>query len=96
MRSDIGFPYVDETIDWFVDLGITPVRELYRGIFDIDLIKDLAKNLDTTKYEGFVVRVTDAILYERFDQLVCKWVRKGHVVTDKHWMNSEIVPNGLK
>jgi len=33
---------------------------------------------------------------DEFKKSVVKWVRKGHVQTDEHWMNSAIIPNGLK
>ena len=37
------------------------------------------------KCEGFVARVASAIKGEEFAQYVAKYVREGHVQTDKHW-----------
>lgn len=85
----------DTTQEWFALLGIISVPVLYRGIYDPKALADIIAGLDSTKQEGVVMRLTRAIPYERFNTEVCKWVRKGHVQTDEHWMHSEIIPNGL-
>jgi hypothetical protein len=46
--------------------------------------------------EGYVVRVTAAIPYADFGRKVAKWVRRGHVQTDQHWLSQPVEPNGLK
>jgi hypothetical protein len=46
--------------------------------------------------EGFVVRNAAAFDMEDFGANVVKFVRKGHVQTDEHWMLKEVVPNRLK
>lgn len=87
----------DETVLMFEEIfHITPVPVLYRGLFDMKVLEKLAETIDPIKCEGFVVRVTDAVHYDEFDTKFAKWVRKGHVQTDKHWMTAEIVPNQLK
>lgn len=86
----------DDTLEMFALLDITPVKELYRGKFDLKIIKDMSKNLDTNTTEGFVVRLVESFDYKDFGSSVAKWVRKNHVATDKHWMHSEIIPNGLR
>jgi hypothetical protein len=86
----------DETLMWFEELGITPVPTLYRGPFDLDKIRKLTEELDLTRQEGLVIRVADEIVYDEFEFKVAKFVRKGHVQTDEHWMLAEIVPNKLK
>jgi len=93
----------DETLMWFEELGITPVPVIYRGMFDPKIVVDLAMNIDITKREGFVVRVADEIMMERFEDSfeygpaqIAKWVRRGHVQTDTHWMHQSVVPNKLK
>jgi hypothetical protein len=89
----------DTTVMWFEELGITPVPVLMRGIFDENMYKELkamANSLDTTKHEGFVLRLAGEIPFDEFGTSVVKWVRKGHVVTDTHWMHAEVVPNRLK
>jgi hypothetical protein len=86
----------DSTLYSFSELGIVPVKELYRGKFDIQLIQDLAESLDTSKQEGLVVRIADEFHFDDFNKSVVKWVRHGHVQTDEHWMLAEIIPNNLR
>ena len=45
--------------------------------------------------EGFVVRCAKRFHFNEFARHVAKWVRRGHVQTDHHWMHAQIVPNGL-
>lgn len=84
-----------DTLRWFTQLGIKPVPVLYKGPFNLKRLERLAAELDPKTQEGFVVRVIGAIPYEDFDKKVAKWVRKGHVQTDEHWMNAPIVRNRL-
>lgn len=95
----------DDTLMWFEELGVEPVPTewvsndqtySYRGKFDLEAIKHLTAKLDTSRIEGLVVRVTDEIPYEKFDTSFVKWVRKGHVTTDEHWMMQEVIPNRLR
>ena len=86
----------DETLQWFEELNITPVQTLYRGPFDLEVLENLSKTIDPSKIEGFVVRVSGAVHYDEFDLKFAKWVRKGHVQTNKHWMTDAVVPNRLK
>ncbi len=88
----------DDTLQWFTLLGITPARELYRGPFDLARIDALTAALDPEKDEGLVVRCTSAFTMDDFGQQapkIAKWVRKGHVQTDEHWMLRDVVPNRL-
>ena len=85
----------DDTLEFFELLGIEPVPTLYRGVFDEAALKKLAKEMDTQKNEGFVVRLAGKILYEDFAQSAAKWVRAKHVQTDAHWMHQAVVANGL-
>lgn len=84
----------DATIIRFKELGITPVKILFDGIYDEKTIKSLYK--PNTQMEGFVVRLASKFRYEDFSKSVAKFVRKNHVQTDKHWMNQAVVPNKLK
>lgn len=84
----------DETVEWCNLLDIKHVKVLYRGIFDVEIFKNMSINTDTQ--EGFVVRLVDSFKYSDFSKSVIKWVRKGHVQTDEHWMSQKIVPNKLK
>lgn len=83
----------DETAEWANLLKLELVPVWFRGEFDEDLLRELT--LDTVRQEGYVVRVVDSFGYDDFSNAVAKWVRKGHVQTDQHWMFSEIVPNEL-
>ena len=82
----------DETIEVFEMLDISAPKVLHDGIWDEGTIESIARNLDTQRQEGLVVRIADAIPYPsgkgdkgRFFQHVSKWVRKDHVATDEHW-----------
>lgn len=86
----------DSTKEFFNDLGIVPVRELYRGIYDEKTIQSLWDESKRSRMEGYVIRVVDEIPYSEFGNLVAKFVRKGHVQTDQHWMSKAVVPNKLK
>ena len=92
-ERNIALSY-DDTIDWCKLLGLTPVPLLWRGIFDEKFIRNY--KIDTTKKEGYVVRLADSFAFEDFDKSIAKWVRKGHVQTDEHWMFKPVIPNELK
>lgn len=84
----------DDTVEWCELLGLKTVPVLYRGIFDIDVLKNI--KLDTEKQEGFVIRLAGSFKYSDFGTSVAKWVRNGHVQTDEHWTMKEIIKNNLK
>jgi hypothetical protein len=88
----------DDTLEFFEILDITPVQEIWRGPWEQfeahhERIDEMV--LETGK-EGYVVRITDAFDDSAFKYFVAKFVRKGHVQTDEHWMQAEIIPNKLK
>ena len=85
----------DRAVEVLEGLGIQAVPVLHRGRFDVAALGRIARGLDTKRQEGFVVRLADAFGFDDFDRAVAKWVRKGHVQTTQHWMQSEIVPNRL-
>ena len=78
----------DETVEVFRRCGVTPVPVLWRGIFGAAQLRDLAKELDTNKVEGYVVRLASSFYIEQFENSVGKFVRKNHVNTDEHWLYS--------
>lgn len=86
----------DDTLAKFAEWGVTPVRELYRGVYDEARIKALWDESKRSKMEGYVIRVVEEIPYDDFGIYVAKFVRKGHVQTDEHWRTKAIVPNKLK
>lgn len=81
----------DNTLTWFMLLGITPVPVLYDGIYNEDLIKTLHDD----RHEGYVVRLAEPFYYDQFPTYVGKYVRAGHVQTDQHWRKTW-VKNNLK
>lgn len=84
----------DNTVTWCKLLDLKHVPIIYRGIFDIELLKNI--KINTEIQEGFVIRLTEPFSYEDFNKSVAKWVRKGHVQTDEHWTTQKIEPNKLK
>lgn len=86
----------DDTMALFAQFGITPVPVLYRGEWKKGLFENIAKSLDLTRQEGFVVRRTQSFSESQMPLMMGKYVRAHHVQTDKHWMWSEIIPNKLK
>jgi hypothetical protein len=87
----------DDMLTWFQMLGVTPARQLWRGIWDEKAIRDLPKKLNFERDEGFVVTTVKGFPFREYHQKVAKYVRKGHVQTNKHWMHGQaVVPNQLK
>lgn len=84
----------DETVEWCQLLGLETVPVLGRGIYTENDLKSLTLNLD--KQEGYVIRNSGSFHFDDFSENCLKWVRKGHVQTDEHWMFSKIIPNKLK
>ena len=85
-----------DTLDWCDLLDLIPVPNIYKGIYDEKILKDIALNIDPEKQEGYVIRTTDSFHYDDFSTHVAKYVRKNHVQTDEHWSLKEIIPNLLK
>lgn len=82
----------DDTLLWFEELRIQPVKTLYRGLWDEDAIKAI----DSTQWrEGYVVRVTDSFHRDEFKTVVAKYVRANHVQTEERWDEGVILKNGL-
>jgi hypothetical protein len=87
----------DDTLEWFKLIGITPVPTLYRGLWNEQFIRDSCdKSVCRDDFEGYVVRIADAFDFDSFQGFVAKFVRKNHIQTDEHWMQSELIPNKLK
>lgn len=87
----------DETMVYFELMNVTPVPVLYDSIYDEAKIKALFDpKADWSSREGYVMRVADGFTYGQFRTSVCKFVRKNHVQTVKHWMHGQAIePNGL-
>ncbi|GAA4627689.1 hypothetical protein GCM10023196_040920 [Actinoallomurus vinaceus] len=83
----------DRTVRFARRLGLPVPTVLWRGVFDERAIRAL--RLDTERQEGYVVRAIEGFHRDEFARRVAKWVRRGHVQTDRHWMLGPVVENGL-
>ncbi len=83
----------DATVRFTRGLGIPVPPVLWRGVFDERALRAL--RLDLARQEGYVVRTVEGFGRGEFAGRVAKWVRRGHVTTDAHWMLAPVVPNGL-
>lgn len=86
----------DDTEEFVYGLGLITVPVIYRGTYDQAKIRGLWNPEESDKVEGYVVRSAKSFHYDAFQNNVAKFVRKGHVQTDEHWMHSEITKNILK
>lgn len=85
----------DDTLEYFKILGIEPVEEVYRGIYDAKKIRKIAEKIVLQGQEGLVIRnIKEFELYD-FSNNVAKYVRNNHVQTSSHWKYSNITPNIL-
>lgn len=88
----------DETKIWFQLLDLVSVKVIYDGVYDEAKIRALYdEKKDWDRSEGYVIRVARKFEFGEFHKCVAKYVRKGHVQTNKHWKHGQrIEPNGLK
>jgi hypothetical protein len=77
-------------------LGLHTVPVLYIGIYDEEFLKSWYKPCMTDKIEGYVVRIAESFTMDRYENVVAKYVRKGHVQTSEHWLNEPLVKNEFK
>jgi hypothetical protein len=83
----------DDTVTWALCLDLKPVPVLYRGPFDLKVLKKLwTPTYAGDELEGFVVRPAEAFKAKDFSRLNLKYVRSGHVNTNAHWTR-HIKPN---
>lgn len=86
----------DQTKEWFELLDIKPVTVLYDGIYDEKVIREIEKQIDFEKHEGYVLRVARSFSYGEYGRVVGKYVRSGHNKLQKHNFKAHaIVRNGL-
>jgi hypothetical protein len=86
----------DDTLEWCELLNLTHVKVLWKGIWDLDKIKEIYLSLDKSCHEGIVIRLAESFSLTEFKTSVCKMVRKEHVNSDEHWLNKPIIKNNLK
>lgn len=88
-----------ETKEWAELLDLTLVPVLYEGIWDLDVIQDLNRYMEThtDTIEGYVVRLSREYHYSEFRDVCGKYVRDGHVDNNHgHWASQKIIKNELK
>ncbi|MGR5555974.1 RNA ligase family protein [Vibrio fortis] len=83
-----------EEISNLFNIPTAPV--VWRGKLTEDIIVKLTSMVDTERCEGLVFRPVDGFAYENTGNETFKWVREGHVQTDKNWMRQQVIPNELK
>lgn len=93
----------EETVAFLDELNIPHVPQFYQGPFvGMDDIVNMyiayrkEREEQGHHVEGFVMRTIDRFSYDDFGNNVAKYVRKGHVQTDEHWMHKPVVPNKLQ
>lgn len=87
----------EDTIEWFALIGIVPVNVRWTGTFENFLTQhEKFDSMASSDVEGYVIRVADAFSFDDFNNCVAKFVRKGHVQTDEHWMHKTVTPNKLQ
>jgi hypothetical protein len=85
----------EDTLEFFYLIGIVPVRTLYDGIYDENIISSLHQRLDLDKDEGYVLRPKSSFSFRDFNKYVGKFVRNDHIKTTQHWMQGqELIKNG--
>ena len=85
----------DDTLALFERIGITPVPVLWRGAYSEAALAEIVAGLDTDRQEGVVTRSAGAFAHADFASRVVKWVRPGHVQTDRHWSRAPVVANRM-
>lgn len=86
----------DETCEYAKLLELETVPILYRGIWNEEKIKDcFIGQYNNDAQEGYVVRLTSSYLIDDSEKSIAKMVRNNHVQTNDHWLEQEIVKNGL-
>lgn len=86
----------DETMEWAELLGLSHVPVLHRGPYSDAVCKELCASIDLEKQEGLVARPARAFHMREYATIVGKYVRRGHVQTDQHWMSKPVEFNGLR
>ena len=87
----------DDTMEFVQLLDLVAVPPLYRGPWDIDKIKMCWSGISRCggEQEGYVVRNSESFNLDSFQKNIAKYVRSGHVTSDKHWMKGPLIRNTL-
>ena len=80
----------DTTLEWFALLDIPVVPQLYRGIWNEELVRNLYQpSHNGDECEGYVVRLVDTFHYRNFSKSAAKFVRANHVTENEHWFHGK-------
>lgn len=86
----------NDTLDYFHMIGVTPVKTIFEGTFNLRTYLDYAvKYMDHKTEEGFVIRCTNKFNYFQFHDHVAKYVRRNHIQCDQHWFSKPVTRNKL-
>jgi len=96
-ESGVSLPW-DVVASWASKFSIETVPVLYRGPWCEENVKACFSGTSRCggEQEGYVVRTAGSIGADSHSESLAKFVRKGHVQTDEHWMHGRITLNGLK
>lgn len=89
-KNDI-FCSWEEVEEWARVLDVPTVPVIKKGIFTEKEINNIImESIGTPSFfgpnkEGFVIRLQNEFNICDLNKNVCKWVRKNHVQSDKHW-----------
>jgi len=89
----------EDTIAYCDMLGLHTVPIFHSGISCEGLVQQKFDKYCLTcpdPVEGYVVRRSGKIPYQMFRTHTAKYVRAGHVQTDKFWMSQPVIPNILE
>lgn len=88
----------EDTVIFCLENNLVSVPVLYQGIWDERVVKACRNEVSYfgEEQEGYVVRVAEAIPFDKWDSLVAKYVRANHIQPNAgHWSTAPVVPNGL-
>jgi hypothetical protein len=73
-------------------------KVLYRGIYNRNIIQNLYTPIKENgdEMEGYVVQINKKFRHNEFNENVAKYVRQGHVQSDEHWLQQEMIKNELR
>jgi hypothetical protein len=89
----------DSTEEWCGMLDLFTVPVLWRGMWNEGKCREIIDGLDLTRQEGVVIRPAGRYDWDHIADkqgVMGKWVRRGHVTTDEHWMKKPVEWNILK
>ena len=90
----------DDTLEWCGLWSLDTVPVIWRGTWDEGKCREIIGRLDLNRQEGIVVRPASKYRWHQIADPVSgvlgKWVRRGHVTTEEHWMSRPVEWNRLR